>query len=328
MQNIEYMYQRKRDKKEAELENRKHIIYTENPELEDMDRDVKLLNLDLTRHIVLGNMQSREKIQKELDEAKLKRKRYMEEHEISPQDLKMKYECEACKDRGYVERMGNFQKCACLKKLQEQLRYRKSNLRKRVEKENFKTFKIDIFDNMTKYPISPEMKIDKNPREQMEAILKESLTFIDNFDSEETKSLLFYGGVGLGKSFMCSAIAKEIMDRGKSVVYYTANELIEMMQMYTFDKANFFKEYIIEDYRDLDDVDLLIIDDLGAELTNSFVKTSLFNIINTRIIKGKKLLISTNLTPMELKERYDERIFSRIIMYVDAYKFVGEDLRW
>jgi len=328
MQNIEYMYQRKRDKKEAELENRKGIIYTENIELEDMDRDVKLLNLELTRHIVLGNMQAREKIQKELDEAKSKRKKYMEEHEINPQDLKMKYECEVCKDRGYVERMGNFQKCTCLKKLQEQLRYRKSNLRKRVEKENFKTFKIEIFDNDTKYSISPEMNLDKSPREQMEAILKDSLTFIENFGSEDTKSLLFYGGVGLGKSFMCSAIAKEIMDRGKSVIYYTANELIEMMQMYTFDKANFFKEYIIEDYRDLDDVDLLIIDDLGAELTNNFVRTSLFNIINTRIIKGKKILISTNLTPTELKERYDDRIFSRLIMYVDAHKFVGEDLRW
>lgn len=328
MQNIEYMYQRKRDKKEAELENRKNIIYTENLELEDMDRDVKLLNLELTRHIVLGNMQAREKLQKELDEAKSKRKKYMEEHEINPQDLKMKYECEVCKDRGYVERMGNFQKCTCLKKLQEQLRYRKSNLRKRVDKENFKTFKIEIFDNDTKYSISPEMNLDKSPREQMEAILKDSLTFIENFGSEDTKSLLFYGGVGLGKSFMCSAIAKEIMDRGKSVIYYTANELIEMMQMYTFDKANFFKEYIIEDYRDLDDVDLLIIDDLGAELTNNFVRTSLFNIINTRIIKGKKLLISTNLTPTELKERYDDRIFSRLIMYVDAHKFVGEDLRW
>ncbi len=328
MQNIEYMYQRKRDKKESELESRKNIIYTENPELEDMDRAVKLLNLELTRHIVLGNMDARERIQKELDEAKFNRKEYMQEHEINPQDLKLKYECEICKDRGYVERMGNFQKCACLKKLQEQLRYRKSNLRKRVEKENFKTFKIDLFDNETKYSISPELNIEKTPREQMEAILKEGLTFIENFDSEETKSLLFYGGVGLGKSFMCSAIAKEIMDRGKTVIYYTANELIQMMEMYTFDKDAFFKEYIIEDYRDLDDVDLLIIDDLGAELTNNFVKTSLFNIINTRIVKEKKILISTNLTPLDLKERYDDRIFSRLLMYVDAYKFVGEDLRW
>ena len=132
----------------------------------------------------------------------------------------------------------------------------------------------------------------------------------------------------MGKSFMCSAIAKEMMDKGKSVVYYTANELVDMLQLYTFDRESFFKEHIIEDYRDLDDVDLLIIDDLGAELTNNFVKTSLFNIINNRIIKDKKLIISTNLNPMELKERYDERIFSRIIMYTDAYKFVGEDLRW
>ena len=110
--------------------------------------------------------------------------------------------------------------------------------------------------------------------------------------------------------------------------YYTANELIGMLQMYTFDRESFLKNHIIEDYRELDDVDLLIIDDLGAELTNSFVRTSLFNIINTRIIKDKKMIISTNLTPTELRERYEERIFSRLIMYVDTYKFVGEDLRW
>ena len=328
MYNIEYIYQRKRDQKEAELQNRKNIIYQENPELENMDDKVKLLNLELTKNTVLGNIKAAQLSRAALEEAKEERRIYMQEHEIDPQDLKLKHECDICKDRGYVEKLGIFEKCICLKRLQEQLRYRKSNLRKRVDKENFRTFKIDKFDDTIEYEISPELNIKKTARAQIEIILAQSLNFIENFDNENTKSLIFYGGVGLGKSFMCSAIAKEMMDKGKSVVYYTANELVDMLQLYTFDRESFFKEHIIEDYRDLDDVDLLIIDDLGAELTNNFVKTSLFNIINNRIIKDKKLIISTNLNPMELKERYDERIFSRIIMYTDAYKFVGEDLRW
>lgn len=328
MYNIEYIYQRKRDQKEAELQNRKNIIYQENPELENMDDKVKLLNLELTKNTVLGNIKAAQLSRSALEEAKEERRIYMQEHEIDPQDLKLKHECDICKDRGYVEKLGIFEKCICLKRLQEQLRYRKSNLRKRVDKENFRTFKIDKFDDTIEYEISPELNIKKTARAQIEIILAQSLNFIENFDNENTKSLIFYGGVGLGKSFMCSAIAKEMMDKGKSVVYYTANELVDMLQLYTFDRESFFKEHIIEDYRDLDDVDLLIIDDLGAELTNNFVKTSLFNIINNRIIKDKKLIISTNLNPMELKERYDERIFSRIIMYTDAYKFVGEDLRW
>ena len=328
MYNIEYIYQRKRDQKEAELQNRKNIIYQENPELENMDDKVKLLNLELTKNTVLGNIKAAQLSRSALEKAKEERRIYMQEHEIDPQDLKLKHECDICKDRGYVEKLGIFEKCICLKRLQEQLRYRKSNLRKRVDKENFRTFKIDKFDDTIEYEISPELNIKKTARAQIEIILAQSLNFIENFDNENTKSLIFYGGVGLGKSFMCSAIAKEMMDKGKSVVYYTANELVDMLQLYTFDRESFFKEHIIEDYRDLDDVDLLIIDDLGAELTNNFVKTSLFNIINNRIIKDKKLIISTNLNPMELKERYDERIFSRIIMYTDAYKFVGEDLRW
>lgn len=328
MYNIEYIYQRKRDQKEAELQNRKNIIYQENPELENMDDKVKLLNLELTKNTVLGNIKAAQLSRVALENAKEERRIYMQEHEIDPQDLKLKHECDICKDRGYVEKLGIFEKCICLKRLQEQLRYRKSNLRRRVDKENFRTFKIDKFDDTIEYEISPELNIKKTARAQIEIILAQSLNFIENFDNENTKSLIFYGGVGLGKSFMCSAIAKEMMDKGKSVVYYTANELVDMLQLYTFDRESFFKEHIIEDYRDLDDVDLLIIDDLGAELTNNFVKTSLFNIINNRIIKDKKLIISTNLNPMELKERYDERIFSRIIMYTDAYKFVGEDLRW
>lgn len=328
MHNIEYIYQRKRDQKEAELQNRKTIIYQENPELEFMDDKVRLLNLELTKYTVLGNKAEAEKRKAELEVAKAERKTYMQEHEINPSDLKLKHECDICKDRGYVEKLGVFEKCICLKRLQEQLRYRKSNLRRRVEKENFATFNIAKFDDVREYEISPELELKKTARAQMEMILGESLRFIETFDKADTKSLIFYGGVGLGKSFMCSAIAKEMMDRGKSVLYYTANELVDLLQLYTFDRDAFFKEHIIEDYRDLDDVDLLIIDDLGAELTNNFVKTSFFNIINNRIIKDKKLIISTNLTPLELKERYDERIFSRLIMYADPYKFVGEDLRW
>ena len=328
MEKIEYIYQRKRDQKEAELQRRKDIIYSANPELEEMDRQIRLLNLDNTRNTVLGRTQEAAESAERLAEAKEKRRIYMEENEINPLDLKLRYECEICRDRGYVEKMGRFEKCSCLIRLQEQLRYRKSNLVKRVEKENFRTFSLDIFDNETKYVIHPEQGIEKTPREQMELILRETRSFIDNFDSEDTMGLLYYGGTGLGKSFMCSAVAKEMMDRGKTVRYYTANELIGMLQMYTFDRESFLKNHIIEDYRELDDVDLLIIDDLGAELTNSFVRTSLFNIINTRIIKDKKMIISTNLTPTELRERYEERIFSRLIMYVDTYKFVGEDLRW
>lgn len=324
--NIEFIYQRKRDRKKVELEYRKALIYKDNEELQEMDIQVKLLNLELTRQTVLGNVKEQEVAKIKLDEMLSKRTTYMQDNEINPLDLKLRYECEICKDTGYVERQGNFEKCSCLKSLQNQLRYRRSNLIKRVESENFQKFNIEIFDNKEKFPIAPGVNVTQ--REQMEMILEDVQAFIKEFDEPETKSLIFYGGTGLGKSFLCSAIAKDMMDRGKSVIYHTSNELVQMMEMYTFNKENFFKEHIIEDYRDLDEVELLIIDDLGAELTNNFVRTSLFNILNSRILKKKKTLISTNLSPEELAEKYEERIFSRLIVYTEMYKFVGQDLRW
>ncbi len=110
------------------------------------------------------------------------------------------------------------------------------------------------------------------------------------------------------------------------VIYQTAFKMFEIIEDYKFKNAD--SHISKENYENLFDCDLLIIDDLGTELTNSFTNSELFNILNTRLLSGKKTIISTNLSPMQLGSNYAQRIFSRIFDRFKMVKFIGKDLRW
>ena len=78
---------------------------------------------------------------------------------------------------------------------------------------------------------------------------------------------------------------------------------------------------------DIYECDLLIIDDLGTELTNSAVATQLFSLLNERHLSSRPTVISTNLTLEDIRERYEDRIFSRIAERYDIYRISGPDIR-
>ncbi len=245
---------------------------------------------------------------------------------IDESALKLQYDCALCKDRGVIDEGGQIKNCPCMLKIQETLRKGQPHLNRRLDKENFDSFDLTIFDDKTKYDITGG--IYKTELENILEIKNASLRFVHNLGNENTKSLYFYGGVGLGKSFMCSCIAKAAIERGNSVLYFTMHEFVDMMQLYSFDRSIFFERFSMEDYYALENADLLILDDLGSELTNSFVRTSFFNILNSRMINGKKMVISTNLSPDRIAEVYDERISSRVMEYMENYRFVGKNKRW
>ena len=117
--------------------------------------------------------------------------------------------------------------------------------------------------------------------------------------------------------------AKEILDNNKTVLYQTAPNMLDNIISYRFGN-NDLKNY----YKNLLDVDLLIIDDLGTESKNDIKFTELFNVINTRILSNKKTIISTNLSIQNLFSIYDERIVSRIVGYYNICKFFGDDIRF
>ena len=125
---------------------------------------------------------------------------------------------------------------------------------------------------------------------------------------------------------MCNCIAKALLDKNKIVIYQTAFKILETIEDHRFRRGE--SQFNNEDYNLLFDADLLIIDDLGTEVTNTFTNAETFNIVNTRIIKGKKTIISTNLTPKQITETYSDRIFSRVYEKFIPLKFYGPDLRW
>lgn len=138
--------------------------------------------------------------------------------------------------------------------------------------------------------------------------------------------MLFTGNTGLGKTFLSNCIAKEILDMGKTVLYQTSPIMLDNILDYRFGKTDY-----TELYDNIINVDLLIIDDLGAESLNSFKLSELFNIINARLLAQNKhvtkTIISTNLNMNNLMDTYSERIFSRLASYYNVCRFFGEDIR-
>ena len=128
---------------------------------------------------------------------------------------------------------------------------------------------------------------------------------------------------------MSNCIAKELLKKGKTVLYQTSPVLLESVIDYKMSKNKNFADNI---YKSILETDLLIIDDLGTESLNSMKLSELFTIINTRILNLNnyitKTIISTNLNINDIFNNYEERIGSRIAGYYDIYYFFGDDLRF
>jgi len=313
-------YERRRDRAESDLEDRKKDVYNQIPEIKNIDDEVASLGLKLAR-LVLSNPSNKEEILKEsqvkMNELKKRKDELLKQYKVPDWYLDVQYNCNTCNDRGFLQ---NGQKCNCLKQEIINDAYKMSNLSKVLYNQNFSTLDTSIF-SKERVPGS-----NISPYENILEIVAICELFIMNFDKDNGENLLFYGDTGLGKTFMCNCIAKELLDKGHLVIYQTAFKMFEIIEDYKFKNTD---SHISKDnYENLFDCDLLIIDDLGTELTNSFTNSELFNIINTRLLSGKKTIISTNLSPMQLGSEYAQRIFSRVFDRFKMVKFIGKDLRW
>jgi len=317
---IEEEFERKRDKNKRSLITRQNKIYKMIPKVKEIDDKIKLTSLKMAKEI-LSNPDDNEKIvqktKEEIDKLKMEKAYILSEANIPIDYLELKYDCDKCKDTGYLED-GN--KCHCLMQSLINRAYKMSNLETILEKENFKNFDINVFSNE---PFEDEKL---TPRENMLDILSIAESFVADFDKPNAPNLLFYGTTGLGKTYLCSCIAKALLDKNKIVIYQTAFTILELLSNRRFRAET--SEMSEFEYNLLFECDLLIIDDLGTEITNTFTNAEIFNIVNTRILKNKKTIISTNLTPNELSSVYTDRVFSRISDKFLPLKFFGKDLRW
>ena len=208
------------------------------------------------------------------------------------------YDCPACRDTGYT---GTAQ-CDCLKQRIVHALYSQSGIAHMLQTNNFNTLSYEYYEGAD--------------LEAFQNAVQTCQDMVQHFSTDKT-NLLFYGTVGCGKSFLSGCVAKALIDKGVSVVYFSATQLFDIL----------YQNTLYNGLEDLYNYELIIVDDLGAEMTNSFVTTALFSFLNERILRGKATIISTNLSLSDLKERYSERIVSRIIQNFKLCKLSGPDIR-
>ena len=316
-------YERKRIQEENDLEYRKSKLYNSYPRLQEIDRELSSLAISSAKQLIQKNSKDIiNNLNNSINNLKKEKSELLFSIVKDYNYLTPNYDCNICKDTGYITNNYETKMCKCLKQKLFNLEYNKSNFTN-LEKHNFSAFDSTVYSNIVD---TVKFGCDKSPRENIEIIKQISINFIDNFDDLDEKNLLFTGNTGLGKTFLSSCIANELIKKQKTVLYQTAPVMLDSIIDYRFGKNS------NNIYNNILDVDLLIIDDLGTECMNNMKFTELFNIINTRLLnqnsKPTKTIISTNLNIQNLFSSYDERIVSRFIGYYNICRFFGEDLRF
>lgn len=306
------IYSKIRDDEANALIQRKNEIQKLYPAIFKIDMDIQKLSVKLSMSILKSQNveQTLAEFKEKITDLRVEKCEMLVSKGYDPEYLNLHYRCPKCKDTGFI----GVNKCSCYKQKLIKLYYKNSLLEDILKEKNFSTFNMNLF--------SPHKLGDEkySPRKNMENIYSYTLgEYIPNFNSINT-NLLFYGNPGSGKSFLSYCIAKELLDNGFLVVYKTSDQLISDLR-----DVRFNNNYKLNDL--LINCDLLIIDDLGAEQTNDFAITELFNLLNKKLLQNKKMLISTNLFLPGITQVYSERIYSRLIGEFKLCKFFEEDIR-
>ena len=317
-------YDKKRMKAERQSQTEKNQLYEAYPELSKIDKELSFAAIN-TAKMMLQKPDEKliEKLNKNIENLKERKIQILSSIGKTENDLLPHYECKKCKDTGYITDGFKTIMCNCLKQKIYDIEYNKSNIQ-HIQNQNFKNFNLNFYSDEIN---SEKYHSDISPKENIKLILKICKEFINNFDNIDAKNLLFTGKTGLGKTFLSSCIANELIQKEKTVLYQTAPAMLDTIIDYRFGKSNVSKDI----YDHLLNVDLLVIDDLGTEGTNSMKLTELFNILNARLLNTKKItktIISTNLSLQNLFETYDERIVSRIVGAYNICYFFGDDIRF
>ncbi|MDO5126882.1 MAG: ATP-binding protein [Eubacteriales bacterium] len=320
IEDILHEYEKTRLENKRRLQERTEEVYEKIPEIESLDRENKLAYLQAAKLRIAKDDASIAEANQLQEACRIRSKRkksLLVSTGYAADYLDTIYQCKVCKDTGFID--GS--RCRCfLTRIIDSL-YLQSNLKNVLAQENFNTFSFEYYSKEIPSGMS------YSPYDNMMQIVKRSGEFINCFKKEDcfAGNILIYGETGLGKTFLTNCIAKELLDDGHSVFYLSANDLFESI----------LAEYLLNRKTDLEDLykyiyntELLIIDDLGTELTNNFVASQLFEIVNKRNLTKRSTLISTNLSMKQLRDRYSERIMSRIIDNYIVFNIYGDNIRY
>ena len=316
---VQEEYEEIRRHNAQDLQQRRENVFLKIPEIERIDKEIKNIGLKIFE---LGLKASKETLPQRIaalrEEQKNllnKRTALLVENGFSADELSERFMCDKCRDTGIYDEKD----CECFKRKIILKSFESSNLSKQFRNQSFKTFSLDV------YSKEVDTRFGVSPYEHMKNILNLCMNFVKEFDSSP-ENLLFWGEPGLGKTFISTCIAKELIKDGYSVIYETTYKIFSMLEDYKFKRTNDIDS--LKDKTDkLYEADLLILDDLGSEFLTSYTNAALFDIINSRMILNKKTIINTNLNMAQLAEKYTDRVISRIIGNYRIVQFIGDDIR-
>ena len=301
--------------KERVLENQRILdervmsTYDKYPELKELDDEISSRIIANT----IARIHSREEAipDSELDGLKRRRLGLLDEIGIDDNYLSSYYHCNKCRDTGYLD---NGSLCTCFIKFKSELMIERSPIKNRILTDTFDSFSLDYYDeDLNESGVSS--------KDAAKAAYDAAKAFVREYPSGD--NLLLTGPTGVGKTFLTTAIVGELIKDAHLVCYLPAVDLFEIMGDHTFNR----KSNNQTTYTDITDSRVLIIDDLGTEMSSGFVDSTLFSIVNGIINRGLSTVISTNLNINQIGENYSSRVASRIFENYKVIKLFGNDIR-
>lgn len=306
--------ERRKERANIEAQARFDEISEKIPELEEIKRKLAHIGLSISKvFLTSGDKQADiEKLMQESLALQEQRKQILVRNGYDEDALAVKYFCPACQDTGFIKN----RRCKCHNEILRDIE--RKNLAKiaPIEECTFDSFDVNYY---------PDTVMDNgiSPRHQAEKIKNSCMKYAANFTTS-SPNIMFMGGTGLGKTHLSLAIANVAVNRGFSVVYGTAQNILSSLQNENFGR----NENLRYNERAVLNCDLLILDDLGTEFKSAYTVACLYNIINSRISAKLPTIISTNILYRELEEKYDQRIISRLAGEYNRLNLIGNDIRY
>ncbi len=306
--NIRREFEAARLKRIEEAEERALELRARFPEIAEIDNALATAGSRIMQAAISGGDIEKKIAQLKEDNLQIQKARaeFLESHGYPADYSDIKYNCKLCLDTGFDGK----KMCSCLKSALVYESMKASGLENLTKTQSFDTFSLDYYKN------------DPAIFKTMEFILSEAKSFAESFSVGSGESLLLMGGTGLGKTHLSTSISKAVIERGFDVMYEIAQNIfsdLEFEKFHSDGEAKVLGRCL--------GCDLLVIDDLGAELKSQFAVSCLYNIVNTRLNKGLSTIVSTNLSQKEIKDRYTDRMASRFFGQFRLMLFRGNDIR-
>ena len=286
-------------------EQRSLEVYAKVPELLSLDTMLAATASSIMMAVSSDNAQEKIAEVRRNNEALVKQRGEILKAYGYPEDYTdVHYECDKCGDTGYVDT----KMCSCMRRALVEAGYRSSGIWSLMKTQSFDNFSVGYYSNP----------------EDMKRVSDGLRRYAENFGKDTYKNFLFIGGTGLGKTHLSTAVAAKVVERGFDVQYVSACSMISDFEAKRFGYREAKESVNTDRYYE---ADLLIVDDFGTEISNKFTLSCFYEVINSRMIAGKSTIINTNLGKNEIRERYGDRITSRLFGEYLPVLFSGTDIR-